>query len=262
MNKHWTETFFIDNGDLLLYFLKYRDSHAMLQVEQLIQLFIELGVPSDAMILDTCCGYGKHALRLAKQGYCVTGVDLSPTVIAHAQTMAKELQIEDRVEFLIGDIRSVVTQQGECIGKYHAILNLFTSLGYYDDETDGKILKQLHTLASNKAVLIVELSNRDFIVKHFARHGIIKLNGYELHEDRHFNYQTSRMEATWKFYTRNGANLRHYATLQVNHRLYSLHEFTRLLVNAGWMTIQAYSNLEGLPITSDSRAMYFICRKM
>jgi hypothetical protein len=49
------------------------------------------------------------------------------------------------------------------------------------------ILKQLHTLASDKAVLIVELSNRDFIVKHFARHGIIKLNGYELHEDRHLN---------------------------------------------------------------------------
>ena len=231
-------------------------------MEQLIQQFIEKGVPSDAMILDTCCGYGRHALRLTKHGYCVTGVDLSPTVIAHAQTLAKELQIEDRVEFLVGDIRSVVTQLEERIGKYHVILNLFTSLGYYDDETDCMILKQLNTLASDKAVLIVELSNRDFIVKHFARHGIIKLNGYELHEDRHFNYETSRMEATWKFYSRNGANLRHHTTLQVNHRLYSLHEFTRLLENAGWMRIQAYSNLEDLPITSDSRAIYFISQKM
>ena len=80
------------------------------------------------MILDTCCGYGRHALRLAKHGYCVTGVDLSPTVIAHAQTKAKELQIEDRGEFLIGDIRCVVTQLEERIGKYHVVLNLFTSL--------------------------------------------------------------------------------------------------------------------------------------
>ena len=45
MNKHWTKTFFIDNGDLLLYFLKDRDSHASLQVEQLIQNLLKRVFP-------------------------------------------------------------------------------------------------------------------------------------------------------------------------------------------------------------------------
>ena len=262
MVKHWTEAFFIDNGDLLLHFLKHGDSRAPQQVEQLIQRFAELGVPSDATILDACCGYGRHALRLAEHGYTVTGVDLSPTVIAHANTLAKDMHVEDRVEFLVGDVRNILTVLQERVGTYDVIINLFTSLGYYDDETDREILTQLHALASDTAVLVVELSNRDFIVKHFARHGIIELNGIELHEDRCLNYETSRMEATWEFFQRNGDHLRHCASVPVNHRLYSLHEFRQLLATAGWTTIHAYSNLEGLLITSDSRAMYFICQKM
>jgi SAM-dependent methyltransferase len=262
MDKHWTETFFIDHGDMLLLFLKNRDSHSPQQVVQLIQRFTELNVPSDATILDTCCGYGRHALRLAESGYLVTGVDLSPTMITHAKKLAKDMQVEDRVEFLVGDVRNISTLLQERIGTYDVILNLFTSLGYYDDETDCNILTQLVTMSSDKAVLVVELGNRDFIVKHFVRHGIIELNGYELHEDRALNYETSRMEATWKFYQRNGANLQHHTSFPVNHRLYSLHEFIRLLAQSGWSKIQAFSNLEGLLITSDSRAMYFICQKM
>ena len=38
----------------------------------------ELGLPAGARILDVGCGTGRHAVELARRGYRVTGVDLSP----------------------------------------------------------------------------------------------------------------------------------------------------------------------------------------
>jgi len=42
-------------------------------------------------ILDLGCGTGNHAIRLARRGYEVTGVDRSPEMLAKAEWKAAEL---------------------------------------------------------------------------------------------------------------------------------------------------------------------------
>lgn len=41
-------------------------------------------------VLDTACGTGMHAIRLAKEGYTTAGTDLSPEMVKHAQANARE----------------------------------------------------------------------------------------------------------------------------------------------------------------------------
>lgn len=54
-------------------------------------------------VLDVGCGTGNHALRLAKLGYEVTGVDVSAEMIAQA----KRKDRRGKVTFLVGDMKRI-----------------------------------------------------------------------------------------------------------------------------------------------------------
>ncbi len=91
-------------------------------------------------VLDMGCGRGRHSLLLAKEGYRVTGVDLSPRAIETARRKAEENHVPG-VRFLTGDMR---TWQG---GPFHIVCNLFTSFGYFEDDDDN--LRAIRNMQSN-----------------------------------------------------------------------------------------------------------------
>ncbi|MCC6457942.1 MAG: methyltransferase domain-containing protein [Caldilineaceae bacterium] len=53
------------------------------------KLLVEWLPPSPATVLDIGCGTGLLSLVMASLGYTVTGIDLSPAMIAHAQRKAQ-----------------------------------------------------------------------------------------------------------------------------------------------------------------------------
>ncbi len=56
-------------------------------------------------ILDIGCGTGRHSVELAKRGYTITGVDLSPAQLRRAEEKASEAGV--KVTFLQGDARAL-----------------------------------------------------------------------------------------------------------------------------------------------------------
>ena len=56
--------------------------------------------------LDAGCGHGAEAVWLAQQGWEVTGVDFSPTALAHAAAAAREAGVEARVAWVEADLGS------------------------------------------------------------------------------------------------------------------------------------------------------------
>jgi malonyl-CoA O-methyltransferase len=55
-----------------------------------------LGEVRGLSVLDLGCGTGRHALRLARRGARVTGVDLSPGMLARARAEQGDLEVEFR----------------------------------------------------------------------------------------------------------------------------------------------------------------------
>lgn len=53
----------------------------------ILPLLRRLGVRRGARVLDVPCGFGRHALVLARCGYRVTGVDISPELLAQARAV-------------------------------------------------------------------------------------------------------------------------------------------------------------------------------
>lgn len=79
-----------------------------------------------ASILDLACGKGRHSIFLNRLGYNVKGVDLSSNSITYAKRFENEnLQFE---------VHCMCEPLDE---KFDAVFNLFTSLGYFDDEEDN-----------------------------------------------------------------------------------------------------------------------------
>ena len=249
---HWTEKLFLEHGELFLKVIKRADKRTSKDVEALERIFLEMGVNKGDRVLDLCCGYGRHALRLAEKGFIVTGVDISPVTIRRAEELAENMKLQDRVEFLVGDAREVFKLLKEKRGEFSAIISMWTSIGYYDEKTDRSIVKQLNELSSPKGVLVIEVGNRDFIIKHFQPFVIEDLEDCEVHEHRKLNLDRSRMEATWKFYQKDGEELKHRASIPVNFRLYSLHELLNLIEKAGWEYVNSYGTLDLQPVTQDT----------
>ncbi len=109
------------------------------EAHQLIDnLADKLSFCANATLLDLCCGRGRHAIYLNQKGFDVTGLDLSPQNIRFAQRFANPT-----LHFAVHDMRQVYALQ-----KFDAVLNLFTSFGYFDDPADD-----LRALQAMKAAL-------------------------------------------------------------------------------------------------------------
>ena len=102
--------------------------------------------------LEVGCGTGTNVVWLARQGFAVTGIDLSPQAIAEARRRAADLRVQ--AEFVVGDVRRPGLLRGpydfflDC-GCYHAV-RLADGPGY---------LRQLGQLARPGALGLVLMGN-------------------------------------------------------------------------------------------------------
>ena len=86
-----------------------------------------------ARVLDVACGHGRHSLELARRGFRVTGVDLSPRSIELAREAAASEGLDDAT-FVERDAREL-----DFDGGFDGAINLFTSvLGYFDEEAENR----------------------------------------------------------------------------------------------------------------------------
>jgi SAM-dependent methyltransferase len=73
------------------------------QLDFIADAFRARGVGAGSLVLDAGCGVGRHALGLARRGYVVEGVDLSPSLVQEARKLVDE-EHGPSVSFRVGDI--------------------------------------------------------------------------------------------------------------------------------------------------------------
>jgi len=126
---HTTAEWFSTWFDSPYYHLLYRDRNQE-EAQAFIDVLLQRLHPKPgARLLDLACGKGRHAVYLSEQGYDVTGVDLSPGSIAYAQRYA-----HSHLHFRVHDMREPLLYK-----PFDFIFNLFTSFGYFAQQTENVV---------------------------------------------------------------------------------------------------------------------------
>jgi len=131
------------------------------EVETILGL---LELPGGAELLDVPCGHGRISNRLAARGLRVTGVDRSRRFLDLARESAGAAGVE--VEYIEGDIRELPFE-----GRFDAVLNWFTSFGYFDDDANRRVLEGFRRALRPGGVLLIEQASRELLVRNLPAHG-------------------------------------------------------------------------------------------
>ena len=133
--REWYECWF----DSPYYHILYKDRDGDEARRFLDNLLKKLNIAKGAQLLDLCCGKGRHSVYLNSLGYSVTGIDLSALNINYCKQYENET-----LTFYEHDMRQLFRTN-----YFQAVLNLFTSFGYFEREHDN----ELSILAAAKCLL-------------------------------------------------------------------------------------------------------------
>jgi len=259
---HWTKNLFVNHPELFAKALEERVSVAGGEVDLLLKYLGEKGF-KPRRILDLNCGIGRHSVELGRRGISVVGTDISPYYIRIAEKRARNKRVSDKVHFKVADMRKIgKVLAGE---KFDGVINLLTSFGYYDDETDADILRQCCNLVRSGGFFALEIANRDYIVKNFQPQGFSRQENLILLEDRSFDAETSRAVTTWTYLVqKDERNFVLEKQFTLDTRLWSVHELIDLFEKTGWKfraVCSGFGRQQGdVPLT-DLLRLFFIAVK-
>jgi SAM-dependent methyltransferase len=100
-------------------------------------IFEVLDLQPGDRVLDLACGSGVHALRLARRGLTVVGVDIASSLIAYCRQQAAAAGLST-ARFEQGDLRKLSYDR-----EFDAVLLLSGSFGFFDDKTNRDVLARM-----------------------------------------------------------------------------------------------------------------------
>ena len=201
------------------------------------------GCEPGADVLDVPCGYGRHSLPLARAGYRVVGLDRSEFLLEEARRRAGGAEWPRLVR---GDYREIPFPDA----SFDVAFNLFSSLGYLGDAEDLRVLREIARVLRPGGRLVVEILSRDRLARIFQPRSWDPLpEGWLLLEEREFDVAAGVIEGTQTLVPPDAPRTSHSFRL----RVYTPTELVAMVRQAGFDEIACYGDLEGAPLTLDTR---------
>ncbi|MFZ9612912.1 MAG: class I SAM-dependent methyltransferase [Crocinitomicaceae bacterium] len=170
--KDW----FVDWFDTAYYHVLYRNRDEK-EAERFIQKLMDyLNLPSNSSLLDLACGKGRHAKFLSEFGHQVLGVDLSPNSIAAASQWSNE-----QLRFQTHDMREILQDT-----YFDVVFNLFTSFGYFDDESENQqVCSSIAHMLKPEGLLVIDFMNATKVISRLVPEEVKTIDGIEFRISRH-----------------------------------------------------------------------------
>ncbi len=224
---------------------------------EIAEFLASAGVGPGARVLDAPCGIGRRARDLAERGYHVTAVDANAVAI---ETLRRRVpkRLAGKIEYRASAAEGM---PGGAAGEtYDAVLCLDHALGRETPAKDVALLVRLRDRVGPQGLLVVDILHRDFFAarpRPFAYHVVGEI---EQHEFRAFDSLSGVLGLTWKFYQRDGNDLRFRGISSMKLRLLAPDEAEGLLRAAGWTTEAWYGGWGKEAVSADRRKLLLVAR--
>ena len=232
---NWYEEWFNTKEYLEIY--KNRDD---VEAETLAELILSnIKIDSGAKILDMSVGAGRHAINFARRGFNVTAVDLSENLLKVAKDNASVYDFQ--IDFVHSDIRKFETSD-----KFDLILNLFTSIGYFEsDEENFELLRKAYNFLKSGGYFVLDYFNRNYLEANLVPSTVETINGSVINQNRFIQGSRVIKEIEIK---KNGDAKRYFESV----RMFSFNELQTELENTGFKINSTFGNLDGKPFVLET----------
>ncbi len=206
----------------------------------------QLGIAPHARVLDLCCGNGRHLVHLRRYTDNAVGLDYSGELLAIANETIQ-------AQLVRADMRAI-----PFTGTMDAVVNFFTSFGYFEDDAENRAVVQgvSNALKPNGRFLI------DYVNPASAQETLIpnserEQDGYVIHETRWITETNRRLNKRTTL-TKNGRTC---AELGESVQLFTREELTALLESERLMVDAVFGDTDGTEFSSTSERMIMIGTK-
>lgn len=244
MAEEWFERSFRED-----YVLVYQHRDDSAADEEIANLLARLPIKKTGRVLDLCCGSGRHSRALARRGYEVVGVDLSPVLLK----LAEEQNTYPHLRFVQCDMRDIPFCE-----EFDIVVNLFTSFGYFtSDQENAKVVGNMAKALKVGGELIIDYLNPAYVEANLVPRSTKEVAGMVIEEQRWIENGFVKKRIAIREQT--GGEPREYLE-QV--RLFRLEQMTAMLEEAGFGQIQVFGDYQFQPYRdADSPRMIFYAVK-
>ncbi len=223
------------------------------QVDFLIE---KLKLNGSERILDLACGFGRHILELARRGFEVVGVDITPDYISYASRQAEKEKLSAR--FLCCDIRDVDFEN-----EFDVVLNMADgAVGYLEnDEENLKIFKTVSKALKSGGKHFMDIMNGSYAATHFpckmwdAGEKCLTLSNFEWDSDTK-TLIYGQLDFPY------GEKLSYPKMEEGNTiRLYTLDEVGEIYSALGMKICESYSDFSGSPSSDNGIQLMIVSEK-
>jgi SAM-dependent methyltransferase len=209
------------------------------------------GAPGGPRVVDLCCGFGRISLELARRGFAVTGVDLTPAYLDTARDDAAYEQLE--AEFVHEDVRRFKRPNA-----FDLAVNLYISFGYFDNQEDDCLfVRNVHESLRDGGCFIIETLGKEIAVRDFVEAEWFERAGYFVLTRYEAVNSWGGLKNRWILIDKEGKKTERVFT----QRLYAAAELRQLLLDAGFSAVELYGNWEEGPYDQHAESLIAVGRK-
>lgn len=210
-----------------------------------VDILLDLTDFGGSRILDLACGPGRHSVALAQKGFEVTGVDLSPSLVSRARSLAEKQAVE--VEWVLHDMRTFRRS-----GQFDLCLCMFSSFGYFGGPQDDlSVLRTMHENLAPGGVCVIDVTGKEWLARTFKPTSSWELtDGSLLVERRQIVDDWTRVRNQWTRVTEGEAH-----EYRFEHAVYSGQELRSLLHEAEFTDVRLFGSLAGEPYGLESQRL-------
>lgn len=212
----------------------------------------------ESRILELCCGTGRLTLPIAREGYAITGVDYTASMLEQAKVKASGAGVD--IRFIEADIRTLNLDE-----KYDLIFISFNSIHHlYKNEDLFKVFSVVKNHLKEGGLFLLDCFNPDirYIVEGEKEQKEIAAyttgDGREVLIEQTMRYesktQINRIE--WHYFINGEFD----SVQNLDMRLFFPQELDAYLEWNGFKIIHKYGGFEEEAFNDDSEKQIFVCQ--
>lgn len=219
--------------------------------EELDFIYDVLDLDEGSIILDLCCGQGRHTNGLAESGYFVIGLDSSRELLNIAQRNSQENTL-----FIEGDMRDIPLKKNSC----SAVINMFTSFGFFDDEENLKVLKSVSYILKRKGKFLMDYWNPYAVPQLDGTKNWWWINKKTLSlAEANYDFASGRLQDNRTIIDFERGSIQKSVR---DIRFYTLPELDAMLKTVGMRIVEVFGDVDGRNYDANSRRLITLSEKI